>query len=384
MKILSKYFIKIRKYLTKKNILIALVITGIIIFVGISLVLILNKNKTVNNPSAGNTTADSQTEIIPPEANIAPLDVNEASTSGLPKDDKSLGIVLLGYGGAGHDGGYLTDAMQVLYFDFEKDKAVLISIPRDLWVKMPNGKETKINAVWISGNKQVSGNSLIKNILTDITGLRMDYVATIDFVGFQRTIGVVLNGVEVNVGETLNDPWYPIKGEEVNICGKTPEEVAALSQKYSGFELERQFPCRYKHLHFEKGTNIMQGGDALEYVRSRHGSSDGDIARGRRQQEVLLAIAKKIIINYSPFDLIKIYNSFAKHVTTDISLNAVQYLGPLITKAKDFKDVEINLSTTNVLNTGTGTGGASIIIPKAGMFTWEQIHSYIKSEMEKP
>ncbi len=237
---------------------------------------------------------------------------------------KTLGVLLLGYGGAGHQGGYLTDAIQVLFVNFEKEKTALISIPRDLWVKLPNGQEGKINSILANSVKKANSATdkaeNVKSVVSNITGLKINYFVAIDFVGFQRTIGINLKGIDVEVGQALDDPWYPISGEELNTCGKSSEEVAELSIKYSGFELERQFPCRFEHLHFDKGIVHMEGGDALKYVRSRHGSAEGDVSRGRRAQEVLVAIGKRLFslnaLDYIP----AFYDSLTKHVSTDLDV----------------------------------------------------------------
>src|SRR3990167_11181077 len=62
---------------------------------------------------------------------------------------ENLGILLVGFGGAGHDGGYLTDANQLLYVDFQQKKMALIALPRDLLVKTAKA-EMKLNAVAFS------------------------------------------------------------------------------------------------------------------------------------------------------------------------------------------------------------------------------------------
>jgi len=71
------------------------------------------------------------------------------------KDPSSLNILLLGYGGAGHSGGFLTDVIQIVHFDFEKQKIAFISIPRDLWVQLPSGTSNKINKAFTLGNKKI-------------------------------------------------------------------------------------------------------------------------------------------------------------------------------------------------------------------------------------
>lgn len=303
-----------------------------------------------------------------------------------PENFTTLGILLLGYGGAGHEGGFLTDAIQILYFDFEKAVITLISIPRDLWTKLPNGRETKINAAITSSvaskNESLilSGAPTLKSILSEITGLKINYFIGIDFVGFQRAIGINLKGIDVEVGETLDDPWYPIQGEELNTCGKTPSEVAEVSAKYSGFELEKQFPCRYEYLRFTQGTRRMEGGDALKYIRSRHGSNDGDISRGRRQQEVFDAIRKKLLTLRALDNLPGFFSELAKHTQTDINLEIVKFLSPAIQKARDFKLVKINLSTINVLSPGTASNGQFILIPKSGIHNWKNVQEFISNQ----
>lgn len=303
------------------------------------------------------------------------------------KSPDSLGILLVGYGGAGHDGGYLTDAIQILHIDFKKSVIALISIPRDLWIKSDKSGEMKINNVLVSAatdKKELvkSGAPAMKQILTQITGLPIHYFIGVDFVGYQRAIGLALKGIEVEVAETLEDPWYPIKGEELNLCGKSPEEMQEVHAKYSGFELERQFECRYKHLLFEKGKVKMQGEQALEYVRSRHGSSEGDVARGKRQQEVLKAVKDRVISLDGFRDLPKFFSEIATHTTTDIDAEIVSNLAPFLKNATKFKIVSINLSPSNVFVNSKSNSGAFIMLPKEGDGKWEDVQTFVQNSIE--
>ena len=196
-------------------------------------------------------------------------------------------------------------------------------------------------------------------------------------------MGINLKGIEVDVSETLDDSWYPVRGRELDTCGMTAEEVGDVSAKYSGFELERQFPCRYKHLNFEKGKVSMQGGDALAYVRSRHGSSAGDISRGIRQQEVMLALKKRILSLESLDNLPRFFSDLSKNISTDLDGEAVKYLIPAITKAKEFGVVRINLSTENVLRADSSSAGGAILVPKEGTNRWSAVQKYLKDQIEK-
>jgi len=307
----------------------------------------------------------------------------------MDEEAKNIGVLLMGYGGPGHDGGYLIDAIQLAYIDFEKVRINLISIPRDLWVTSLGSKEMKINGVVAANSSGKKGDELIqtgapvlKNIVAQVTGLPVDYYMAVDFVGLDRAIGITLDGIDVEIAETLDDPWYPIRGEEQNLCGKSPEEMQEVHAKYSGFELERQFECRYEHLVFEKGTERMEGGDALKYVRSRHGSAEGDISRGRRQQEVLLAIRKKLFSINALDKLPGFFDEMIKNVHTDVDLGLVEYLQPMLEHSNGYEIKRINLATTNVLDTGN-IGGAAVLLPKAGNNDWTQTHGYILEEMGK-
>jgi anionic cell wall polymer biosynthesis LytR-Cps2A-Psr (LCP) family protein len=331
-------------------------------------------------PQATPATSPPQTAVLAETTTEAPL----ASPAALPTH---LGIVLFGYGGAGHDGGYLTDAIQVLYIDSEKGKLALIALPRDLWVSQQNGVETKINAVLASagGPKEqlvLNGAAILKHVIAQITGLEINYFVGIDFVGFQRAIGINLKGVDVSVAQTLEDPWYPIPGEELATCGKTPQEVATLSAQLNGFELERQFPCRYEHLLYKQGLVHMEGGDALKYVRSRHGSTEGDISRGRRQQEVLKAIRAKLFSLKTIHQIPDFFSEISVHTKTDIDLSIVTYLLPIVEKGLNWQIIDINPSLTNILAAGTSRNGAFIINPKAGVFAWKDLQQFIQSQLQ--
>ncbi len=83
-----------------------------------------------------------------------------------------------------------------------------------------------------------------------------------------------LGGIDVQVGSSFRDEWYPITGKENDLCGGDP-----------------QYRCRYRTVTFTKGIVHMDGDMALTYVRSRHaqGESGTDFSRGARQQEVIEA-----------------------------------------------------------------------------------------------
>ena len=297
------------------------------------------------------------------------------------EDDKNLSVLILGFGGAGHQGGYLADVIQLARFDFEKNKIFLISIPRDLSLIIENGNSKKINSILaygMTGDEALkNGAELMQKYIASITGIPIKYFTAVDFNGFKRTIGYELNGIAVEVAETFDDPWYPIEGKQLDPCGHSAEEIAEMTNTLSGFELEKQFACRYEHLHYEAGIVNMEGGDALAYVRSRHSTSDFD--RSRRQAEVLKAMRDKLFSLNALNSIADYFAIFTKHISTNFDLETLEYLAPLFVSAKDMEVISINLSTENVLT--SSNDGSYALIPKNGVNNWTGVQEYIQNQM---
>lgn len=293
-----------------------------------------------------------------------------------PRDLKTLNILLLGYGGAGHQGGLLTDVIQVAHFDFVNEQLVFISIPRDLWVNLPAVQAGKINTALAMAN----GPEVAKQMAQIVTGLRIDYYISVDFIGFKRAVGYTLGGLEVDVPEALHDPWYPIEGKQLEPCGQTPEEIAELTATLSGFELEKHFACRYQVIDYPKGRNQMEGEDALNYVRSRHGSEGGDFSRSARQVALLKAIKNKLFTLEVFKKLPHFVAELSKHTNSDIDWKIVEYLAPALAKAQNFTVNNLVLSTDNVFVSDRSNAGQFILIPKK---SWTEIHQFVTQEIEK-
>lgn len=255
------------------------------------------------------------------------------------KNAEGFNIILLGSGGAGHSGGTLADSIIVVHVNTTDKKASLISIPRDLW---------------FSGHK-INSDPSIKDAVTGITGLSISNYISIDFSSFINMIDS-LNGVEVDVKKAYVDNFYPVKGLENELCGKSPQEVADLHSKYSGFELEKQFTCRYETINYKVGLNHMSGSDALKYVRSRHG--DSDFGRSRRQVEILKAILQKA--NIASID--KAFD----FVSTDLNGDKVKDYLSKIGNPLEYSVTNFQLSDENVLVNSKSSQGAYILIPKDG------------------
>jgi polyisoprenyl-teichoic acid--peptidoglycan teichoic acid transferase len=185
--------------------------------------------------------------------------------------DGQVNVLLLGIGGPGHDGPYLSDTIIVAQVRPKDGKATLTSIPRDYLINSKEIGQRKINAVFAEKYDQTksyneAGKATI-NVVEGISGLKIPYFAVIDFKGFEKTIDR-LGGVDVEVERTFTDYTFPD-----NSNGYLPAVT------------------------FTKGPEHMDGTRALIFARSRHaaGPEGSDFARSQRQQKIVTAAKTKVV-----------------------------------------------------------------------------------------
>ena len=295
---------------------------------------------------------------------------NIAPPTALPLKEGEVNVLLLGYGGASHEGGTLTDSIILLKADIKSKKAILISIPRDLWLG-----DAKINFAYSKGVETA------KNAAFAVTGIAPTHFVAVDFNQLQKIIDL-LGGINVDVPKTFDDYFYPVRGKELDLCGKSPEEMQAVHQKYSGFDLEKQFECRYEHIHFDKGLVKMTGEAAIKFVRSRHSSQyGGDFARSERQFAVLKGLEDKLVsLNVIPKGG-KIIDKISAMVKTDLTPQGISEFLELIGNPSEYSIKEIRLTEDNVLKATTGTGGQFILVPKDGTNNFSEIQKFIQEQI---
>lgn len=300
----------------------------------------------------------------------------------LERGPEFINVALLGYGGAGHDGGYLSDTIWVARINTNKKTANFVSVPRDLWVEInsTDGKvATKINAAFLQ-DKGDDKATITKKILETVTAMPVDYFVAVDFNQFQKIIDE-LGGVTVNVPVTFDDYFYPVRGLELETCGMSPEKVHQLSNSLSGFELEKQFKCRYEHLHFDEGPMKMRGEDALKFVRSRHGTHGGDFARSERQFAVFAGLKDRLISLDAVKNAREIYELIDHMFLTDIDVDTAVKLAGFVANPEEYELNKINLTDENVLTNSRSSAGAFILVPKAGNNNFTEVQKYIEENL---
>lgn len=282
--------------------------------------------------------------------------------------DGRVNIALLGIGGEGHDGGDLTDTIIILSVDPVNNKAAMLSVPRDLWVKMPVnyfGPYQKINAAYSAGKYRYLGKTDSSNndnqatdagfasadqALSDVLGININYHVLVDFKAFQQAIDTV-DGVAIDVKEKLYDPT--MAWENAN------NPVLAA-----------------------QGQQVMHGKQALMYARSRETSSD--FARADRQRQLLLALRQKstsLGTLSSPNRIDGLMNAFGNNVRTDLSTQAASRLYSILKKINDADISSLGLTSPQNLVTTDRVGDISVVRPQAGFNTYSAIQAYVRSQL---
>jgi len=311
-----------------------------------------------------------------------------------PDPDRDFSILLLGYAGAGHDGGLLTDSITLVRISPKLKKIDLISLPRDLWVSIPISLDAthsaKINSAYAVGvddkkypNKSTEfigtagGGEMSKYIISQVTGIKADYFFAVDFSAFIKVIDQ-LGGIDVQINKTFDDEFYPLDIGTTDLCGKSNDEIKALEATLSGDILDQQFTCRYEHLHFDKGLQHLDGSTALKFARSRHSVTDGgDFNRSERQRSVIEAVKNKVVTSNIFTKIIPIIKTLSSHIKTDMTIDQMESYFPRGIEFSHYKINSIAITDQNFLKMGVSSDRQSILIPILGENNFTDIKNYL-------
>ena len=218
-------------------------------------------------------------------------------------------IKRLKVGGTEVAAGKRSDTMLLIHISKKRDKAAIISIPRDTYALIPEHTTTQGKVIPATHSKINSafnwgGAPLLIETFEEMSGLRIDHYIEVNFVGFVRMVDA-LGGVEICTKKDIDDPK--------------------------------------SHLVLPAGRHTLDGVDSLKYVRTRQFDGLGDLGRMKRQQEFAGAMLRKatsagVLLN--PVKMIDFINSALDSVVTDDGLSQ----GDLLTLGKQLR----NLSASSV------------------------------------
>ena len=209
--------------------------------------------------------------------------------------DTREGIGTTEYGTDTVEGGAHSDTNLLVHLSADRNRAMVVSIPRDSMVPAPedcndlsstveNGEVRQWNMNFNQG-----GAPCVIRTLEGNTDIRIDHFIVIDFAGFTRMVDA-LGGIEVCLPEDVSDP-------------EAQFELAA-------------------------GRHTLDGKQALGYVRVRKQIGDGsDLGRIGRQQAFMSSVAQKATstsLLLRPDRLYSFLDAATESMTTDSELSTTE------------------------------------------------------------
>ena len=248
-----------------------------------------------------------------------------------------LNVLLLGADSRPTDNGLArTDTIILATVNPADSYVGLLSVPRDLWVRLPDGNENRINTAHFFAEANVRGAGPLAAVQTVSSnfGLTLQRYAFINFGGFVRLVDSV-GGVTVDVEAPIVDYEYPT-------ADYGTEEVR-----------------------FDAGVQHMNGEQALQYARIRHGSSD--FARAQRQQALIAAFASRLLEPGAWPRLPLLLAAIGSSVETNLTpVEIVRALPTLLRVGPP--GIERRVIDGNMVQAYTTSTGASVQLP-----VWSQI-----------
>jgi LCP family protein required for cell wall assembly len=246
------------------------------------------------------------------------------STTKLSGEDQGRVNILLAGDSAddpGHAGADLTDSIMLLSIDTKNHTGFMLSIPRDLWVNIPNYGQAKINSANTITNFSQSGypsggmGQLQEIVQTDL-GIPVNYYALLNYNAFKDAVNAV-GGITINI--------------------QSPDP--------------RGIYDAYTQLSLPNGIDHLSGQEALNLARARGDNSAGDVSYGlpnsdfdrtMHQRQMLVALAQKaksLSILANPFKASKVFSSFTNNISTNLNFADVLRLNQL-TKGMDITKLQ--------------------------------------------
>jgi LCP family protein required for cell wall assembly len=277
-------------------------------------------------PTAFSLTPGQIGEVTPlppsPTPTVTPLPPAAVLTAApsIEQLPSQINILLLGSDRRPWDAGFRTDTIILVTVNSELGRVNITSFPRDMWVMLPNWGMSRINTAWTYGGWNMLSETFKHNF-----GVTIDYHVLIDFSSFKKIIDS-LGGLDVQVAEPVSDYragyWTTIK----------------------------------------QGNVHMDADMVLWYVRTR--KTTNDIARNRRQQEVIQALIEKFVsidgIRRAP----ELFDLYDNSVKTDIKLLDVLRWLPFAAKVLETRDIHPYYITYKQVYDWITPEGAMVLVPQ--------------------
>ena len=236
-----------------------------------------------------------KTQVKPPEIPIAEED-KEALPEGVQKNDGVYSVLVVGTDKVGLN----TDTIFVASFDTVNDKISVMSVPRDTMSANVKRSVKKINAAYSVGGKPNMDN--LKKEIRALVGFTPNYYVVVNLDAFAEVIDAI-GGVKIDVPRDMNydDPYQDL------------------------------------HIHLKKGEQVLNGQEAIGFVRYRKGYAEGDLGRVKAQQQFMTALAQQLAQPSTITKLPTLADIINKNMKTDMTISDILWFGQ--------QAVEVDMST---------------------------------------
>jgi len=230
-------------------------------------------------------------------------------------------------------GGMRSDTTMIMHVSGDRSRIDFLSIPRDMRVRVSDCKmfDGHIKKGWtgkfniafsnggMNGNEAEAAACTMKT-LQDLTHIKFDHYAVVDFAGFEKMINAV-HGVPMCIPKKIDD--------------------------------------RRSKLHIKAGPQVLSGKTALAYARVRHIGDGTDLQRIERQQELVHNLSKKVLgmnVLTSVPQLTLLLKSAGQSMTMDPDLGSITYLLGLAYSLRNIDQDNINFMTVPWMYAGDKSG----------------------------
>jgi len=234
-----------------------------------------------------------------------------------------------------------SDTMMLMTVYPAGPRVALLSIPRDLYVAIPGHGTSRINTAhfWGENEAEGSGPALAAQTVAQSFGVPVHQYVRVDFDGFRAIVDAV-GGVDVVVEKAIVDNAYP-------------------TEDYGTMRIE-----------IPAGPQRMDGETALRYARSRHGSSDFD--RAERQQQILIALARRLLKRAAWPNLPTVIQIIMEDVETDLTIQDMLLMAPTIYRVGPDR-IEHEVIDREMTEPWTTPSGGAVLLPR-----WEVLHLVVQ------
>lgn len=290
------------------------------------------------------------------------------------EDTGRVNILLAGNSAddTGHQGAQLTDSIMILSIDTKNNNAYLLSVPRDLWVNIPDSGYQKINYAYVAGENSnfnqsgyfPGGMGELQQVIQQNFGITLNYYALVDYAAMRDAVNAV-GGVDVNIQSDDPRGLY-----DPSIDYTTHGPLVKLTN----------------------GEHHLDGQQALDLARARgddyrsYGFAQSDFTRTKDQRLLLVALKDKAVsagVISNPAKLGSLSDAVGNNVKTDFSLSEIHRLYDIIKKVNSNSIQSLSLNSANgknLLMNYESPNGESALIPAAGIDDYSQIQAFIAQQ----